>query len=246
MARAVLYTVHVGKNAASLQPYSNIKVPRLTIKVEEGSRIEAVTELDGFELPFVIIFVGALLSLLGYLLFTWNKLPDWGQWTLGSLAWLLSLLTILYGLGRITKQTGLRIRSGSTELWRRFFWMTKSKILQDPKQVICTATRSPEDTTCFTFDLCLTFPKPEGMISILARNGYTQIADNQGARRKPYETVMQEMHEKAAEIADQLEIDLRPTFKGGPIPDGLIKLFKKRGLDLEQDEEEEEINYDVD
>ena len=69
-------------------------------------------------------------------------------------------------------------------------------------------------------------------MAVYDQTGYTQIRMDEGARRKTYETVMIEIHEKAAEIADSLELELQPAFRVGPLPDVLQRFFSKRGLEL--------------
>jgi hypothetical protein len=242
MADALVYNTHVGKEVASLKPLRDANTIRFkTVRLEEGL-LEAGTEPEGFEMPFVFIFLGALSGFLSWLSFHWDLVSREVSIGLTIVLGVASFVLIVYGMGRISAGKGLKVGKTRVDFWSRFLWYTRRKVLQGrPRHIVCTATRDPHVRGRFIFDVCLQFPPPHGQISVSNMDGYAQVERERAARCKPYELVLDDVHREAIDMASKLGVKLRPNFGNGPVPDPVRKIFDDEELaEPLRDQEDEE------
>lgn len=232
MSKAITYTVTVGGNVPALKPAPHTPLFNPS-KIEEGC-LEAATAKRGWEGPVAYILLGSGLGLVTYLVMChWETDIRWLQITLGSLSGLLGLASLLYGVGLLSACHELSYDGNATELRKVFFWLKKRQQAEEPgpRFVRCYATKDPRSQDpVFDMDVCVYFAPPVGRVSIHRIRGYGVVREEAALTSTPYEKALQEVHEKADEVAKLLKVDFQHTFTKGPLPKSLRKFFKEEDL----------------
>jgi len=226
-----VYQVKVGKNVASLKGYHNPKKRRLHLEHLQEGELSSQTTATSIEVPLGIVVAGLALGALGYLCFTWNEMSVWLSMPLGFLFSIPAAYVIIYGIGLISARHGFIYKDQQGQYWRRFFWITLRQEAGQADYVYCTGTIDPETRTSYLLDVSLHYPQPVGPIAVAHLRGYTKIPADKGAQYTPYENALFEIHEKAKDVAEKLELPFKPNFSAGPVIGQFAEFFK----DLEAD-----------
>jgi len=226
MPASYVYDVKVGKNVASLKGYHNPKKPRLHLERLEEGALSSRSPAKMFELPFLIVLAGLVLGLLSYQCFTWKNMSIYVTMSLGFLFLIAGAVVVIYGIGAISQRYGFVYENQQGQYWRRFFWITRHQKAGRPDHVYCTGTPDPESPGCYFLDVCLHYAAPMGPISVTHVRGYAKIPAEKGAQYTAFENAMIQIHEKAQEIAEKLDLPFKPNFSAGPVSDQLAEFFR--------------------
>jgi len=227
-----VYQVKVGKNVASLKGYHNPKKRRLHLEHLQKGELSSQTTATSIEVPLGIVVAGLALGALGYLCFTWNEMHIYLSMPLGFLFSIPAAYVVIYGIGLISARHGFTYKNQQGQYWRRFFWITLRQEAGQADHVYCTGTLDTETRTSYLLDVSLHYPQPVGPIAVAHLRGYTKIPADKGAQYTPYENALFEIHEKAKDVAEKLELPFKPNFSAGPVIGQFAEFFK----DLEADE----------
>lgn len=237
MPASYVYQVKVGKNVASLKAYHNPKKPRLHLEHLQEGELSSQTSATSIEIPLLIVVAGLALGVLGYLSFTWGDMSIYLSMPLGLLFSTAGAAVVVHGIGTISARCGFIYKNQQGQYWRRFFWITRRQEAGRAEYVYCTGTIDPETGASYMLDVCLHYPVPIGPISVAHLRGYTKIPADKGAQYTPYENALFQIHEKAKDIAEKLELPFKPNFSAGPVIAQFADFFE--GLEAGEVKDEE-------
>ncbi|GMV79542.1 MAG: hypothetical protein AMXMBFR7_07260 [Planctomycetota bacterium] len=239
MAGRMTYEVKVGGNVASLKKaprYEPQDPPLYRVTESRNGCVEGWTDRKPFEVSFIIAFAGAVLAVAGYLLYRSEAMTETPRYLIAGVLGLAGAVVILKGIGTISDRRRMRIESERIVTGRTFLWIPfKREVHCKAEHVLCASWKDKRDPRLWHLDACVVLPRPYGGVTFARREGYAQIPTEEAARLKPYETALLEIHEEAKELAAALEVEFKPNFGPGPVPDDLLAFFSAEDLQAARD-----------